>query len=227
MKKNIANSIIEHYSNLFKKYGMNHKALGWLRGKQSIRFNILSQIGIMDNSSVLDVGCGFGDFYGYLKYNKIRVKYHGVDINNDFLKLARKRYPGAIFELRDIQKDHFKRKFDWVVATGITNHASTYPHLKSIIKEMFSICKKGVVIDFISNYVDYKDKDVFYTSPEIMFKFAKSLTRRVVLRHDYMPFEFCLYLYKNDAKNSRHVFIEYYRSLSKTIQNDLWLKNTK
>ncbi|MFZ1077872.1 MAG: hypothetical protein WAN47_10635, partial [Nitrosotalea sp.] len=77
------------------------------------------------------------------------------------------------------------------------------------------------------NYVDYKDKDIFYTSPEIIFKFAKSLTRRVVLRHDYMPFEFCLYIYKNDVKNKRNVFDEYYRSLPKTIQNDSWLKYPK
>jgi hypothetical protein len=31
-----------------------------------IRFGVLSQVGNMDRSSVLDLGCGFGDFFDYL-----------------------------------------------------------------------------------------------------------------------------------------------------------------
>jgi len=222
MKKEMADSIITHYLELYKKFGENPKALGWLKGNQSIRFQIISQIGKMDNSSLLDVGCGFGDLFGFLKYRKIKVRYNGVDINSEFLKIAKKRYPNVKFELRDIHKKKFLRKFDWVVATGITNYATNYQHLKDILKEMFRICKKGVVMDFISNYVDYKDKDIFYTSPEKILKFAKSLTRRVTIRHDYMPFEFCLYLYKNDNKTKKNVFSEFQQALPKSIQNDLW-----
>lgn len=224
MKKSISDSIIHHYLNLFKEYGVNSRSIGWSNGRQSIRFNVISQIGNLHNSSILDVGCGFGDFYGYLKYQKIKANYHGVDINNEFVKIAKGRYPNASFEVRDIQKKRFPTKFDWVIAIGITNHASTYPHLKNILKEMFRICKKGIAIDFISSYVDYKNKEIFYTSPEKIFSFAKTLTRRVSLRHDYMPFEFCLYLYKDDTKNDRNVFHQYYRSLPKTLQNDSWIR---
>lgn len=70
-------------------------------------------------------------------------------------------------------------------------------------------------MDFISNYVDYEDKEIFYTSPEKIFQAAKDLTRRVTLRHDYMPFEFCLYLYKNDKKTSKNVFSEIHKEFNK------------
>jgi ubiquinone/menaquinone biosynthesis C-methylase UbiE len=223
LDKKISKSILHYYSDLFKKYGDNPKSLGWGNGRQSMRFQILNQIGNFQNCSILDVGCGFGDFFGFLKHKNIDFNYLGVDINEDFLSMAEKKYPSANFELRDIQKNKFHKKFDWVVGTGLTNKASTYPHLKNLLKEMFLISKKGVSIDFISNYVDFKDKSIFYTSPEIMFKFAKTLTRRITSRHDYFPFEFCLYLYKQDKKNSKNVFTDYFNQQPNFIKNDSWM----
>jgi len=224
LKKKISNSILRHYSSLFTKYGINPKSIGWSNGRQLIRFNVINNIGKLDNSTILDVGCGFGDFYGFLKHKKIKTVYHGVDINEDFVKIAKKRYSNAKFEMRDIQKKRFTKKFDWVVAVGITNHASTYAHLRGVIEEMFHICRKGVAIDFISNYVDYKNKEIFYSSPEKMFVFAKTLTKRVTLRHDYMPFEFSLYLFKDDRKNNKNVFRVHYQDLPISIRTDKWLK---
>jgi hypothetical protein len=39
-----------------------------------------------------------------------------------------------------------------------------------------------------------------YFSPEEMFGYAKSLTKFVRLRHDYLPHHFTLYLYKEQAE---------------------------
>jgi trans-aconitate methyltransferase len=228
MKKNVHDSILNHYNQLFKKYGQNSKALGWINGRQSIRFGIVKDIGDFNNSTVLDVGCGFGDFYSYLKFRKIKCKYQGIDINSDFVEIAKKINPDGFFQVIDLQKKKMSQKFDWVVATGITNHAVSYPHLKNMLKEMFCIAKKGVVMDFISTYVDYKEKDIFYSSPEKVFKFAKTLTQRIALRHDYMPYEFCLYLYKNDKKNQKNIFQDYFNNIPKNLQTELWMKkNTK
>jgi hypothetical protein len=67
--------------------------------------------------------------------------------------------------------------------------------VQSMMKLMFLTARKGVAIDFVTNYVDFQESYLRYHSPEDMFKFAKSLTKRVVLRHDYPLYEFCLYLY--------------------------------
>jgi len=218
------NSILNHYNTLFKKYGQNAKGLGWLNGRQSIRFGIIKEIGDLNNSTILDVGCGFGDFYTYLKFRKIKCKYSGIDINEDFIKIAKKINPDGHFMKKDIQKETNVKKHDWVVASGITNHGVKYSHLKDMLKTMFAISKKGVMIDFISNYVDYKEREIFYTSPEKIFKFAKTLTQRVTLRHDYMPYEFSLYLYKNDKKNKKNVFNEYYNNMPQNLQVESWVK---
>ena len=60
------------YNDNLAKYGYNVKALGWLNGRQKVRFSALTNIGNLQNSKILDVGCSFGDLYGYLKKEKSR-----------------------------------------------------------------------------------------------------------------------------------------------------------
>lgn len=198
MKKKTSDIIIEHHNELFRKFGESPVALGEAKDRTNLRFKVLSEIGNLNNSNILDVGCGFGYFLSFLKKKKRNVKYVGVDINSDFIEIAKRRNPNYIFKVADIEKTKIKSQFDWVFAIGIASKADSYNYIENLLKEMFRISKKGVVMNFITSYVDYKVKGTFYTSPERVFKIAKKLTKRVLLRHDYLPFEFCLYLYKND-----------------------------
>ena len=59
----------------------------------------------------------------------------------------------------------------------------------------FRTAKKGVAVDLLTSYVDFKKDHLHYYQPETVFSFAKQLTRRVTLRHDYPLFEFCVYLH--------------------------------
>lgn len=52
-----------------------------------------------------------------------------------------------------------------------------------------------------------------------------SITSRVVLRHDYMPFEFCVYLYRNNRSTKNNIYTEYHNSLKKELRTNQWLKN--
>ena len=203
MKLKTKKSILNHYTELYKKFGKSPVSLGWTRGKQDIRFKAHSQIGNLKNSSILDIGCGFGDLLGFLNKKRLNVKYTGIDINQKFIELAKKKHPNSYFEVRDIEKKSFKKKFDWVFAIGTTNQSGSYKYIEDLLGEMFGYCKKGVTMDFLSSYVDFKKPENFHASPEKVFKIAKKLSKRVVLRHDYLPFEFCIYVYKNDkiAKN--------------------------
>jgi len=211
MKSHISRKILRYYSKLFEQYGYDPKSIGWgLRGgKLSLRFETLLQIGQISGCSILDVGCGFGDLYGFLKFKKIKTKYFGVEINPKLVEVGKKIYPKAKLEVRDIEKKPFNKKFDWVLASGITSHASTYPHIEGVLRAMFRSCKQGVAMNFVSDLVDYRTKGLFYSSPEKIFTIAKSLSNRIVLRHDYMSYEFTIYIYKNNKKTSNLVFKDY------------------
>lgn len=52
---------------------------------------------------------------------------------------------------------------------------------------------------------------MYYYSPEEIFGFCKDLTKRVALRHDYMPYEFTVYLYKQEEIDERNIFTEVFR----------------
>ena len=104
--------------NLSKKYKekFGHlegvKSLGWGSDySQKKRFDILLDIGVDINDSVLDVGCGYGDF------SKNFVDYLGIDLREDAIKMARNKYSDAKFELKSIYD--INDTYDWVFASGI------------------------------------------------------------------------------------------------------------
>lgn len=211
MNPNHKKKTLSYYSKLFKKFGYNPKSLGWgnKKGKQSIQFETLFEIGELTNNSILDVGCGFADMYAYLKFRKKNVKYFGVDINPDFIAIAKKLYPEINLEVRDIQEKKITRKFDWVFFSGISSAGCNYSYIQDILKEMFRVCKKGVAMNFVGGKLDFKSKGLFYSEPGEIYSIAQKLSNRIVLRHDYAPYQFVLYVYKNNTKTSNQIFKEY------------------
>jgi len=198
MKRKTRDEILKHHNELFNEHGHKPAAMGWPKGKTDLRFKIVTEIGNLNNSKILDVGCGFGYLLTYLKKHKKKIQYTGVDINPNFIEIAKENHPDQTFKIRDIEKEKFREKFDWVFAVGLASKADSYTYLESLLKEMIRISKKGVVMDFITDYVDFKTKGTFYSSPEKIFKITKKISKRVVIRHDYLPFEFCTYIYTND-----------------------------
>lgn len=195
--------IVERYQARLKTYGKSIKTLAsGDRRKQKIRFDVLFELGDMNHSSILDVGCGFGDFCAYLKKRGVKgFEYTGYDIVPEFIELASRMYPDANFKVRDIQKDPPKRKFDYIISSQTFNNKLVNEDNEDVIKEIISICynlcRVGTAIDMLTDYVDFKEDHLYYYNPEKIFRFCKSLTKRVTLRHDYPLYEFTVYLYKN------------------------------
>ena len=80
----------DFFNKLAEKHGYSPKSLAYGSEKsQKIKFDIVTEVGITDNCSVLDVGCGFGDYFNYLKQKGIKnIKYCGIDISNKIVDLA-------------------------------------------------------------------------------------------------------------------------------------------
>jgi len=203
--------IIKRYNERLKKYGHDPRTLGWFKGRQTIRFKVITEIGAMNSSSILDVGCGFGDLYDFLIKKYRGIKYVGYDINPSLIKIAKEKHPNVCFEVKDILQEKVKEKFDYVVSSGLFEFRfpDSVSFTRNMLQRMFELCKKGVSADFMSTYVDFENKDAYYAKPEEIFSFCKTLSKRVSLRHDYMPFEFCVYIYKNDGINERNVFTHF------------------
>lgn len=197
--------IIERYNKRFQQFGVSIETLNSGReAHRQLRFDILRQVGISSGDSVLDLGCGFGDFVLYCRNKGLEIDYTGIDINPVLIAEARKRFPGVKFEVIDLQKDK-PGMFDWVISTSSFNLSlegeDNYKFVEDVLRKSYSSARKGVAIDFITDYVEFRgnDKDVFYYSPEKVFSIAKKISKRVCLRHDYPLFDFCIYLYPDFA----------------------------
>ncbi len=191
--------INQFYNEGLKKYGYDIRALySGIEERRKIRFQILCEVGVASGCSVLDLGCGFGDFYAYLREFNIETQYTGYDINPNLIEVAKRVYPDAEFHVKDIQIDSFP-EFDYIVSTSAFNSLlatdDNYNFAESILTICYRHARKGVAIDFLSSYVDFKNPILFHYSPERIFSIAKKITKRVCLRHDYPLFDFCIYLY--------------------------------
>jgi len=106
----------------------------------------------------------------------------------------------AIQEYRDFFKEKFEaHSFDFVICSQVLNlktpGVNNFELAQEFLTEMYRVARKGVACDFVTSYVDFKEDYLFYHSPEDIFAFSKTLSKRVTLRHDYPAFEFCVYLY--------------------------------
>jgi SAM-dependent methyltransferase len=193
----------QRYVERLQRYGYDPRTLGWAAGKQAERFAVLTSFTPMDTiDSVLDVGCGFGDLCGFLRQKGFRGRYVGIDFIPELIEIGRGRFADADLRVSDLSTFSSLDGFGLVVASGIFNarlhHQDNLAHVKESLAMMFSLSTRVVAVDFLTSYVDFRREDLYYTAPEEVFSYAKTMTRRVSLRHDYMPFEFALGLFRDD-----------------------------
>lgn len=191
--------MLRRYDERLDQFGDDIRTLGsGTEERRRLRFEVLRDVGIASGCSVLDLGCGFGDFYGYLSSRGIAVDYLGLDINPRLLDVARVKYPSAVFADRDFLSSDIGA-VDFIVASGTFNlalkAADNYEYVERIVRRAYRLARRGVAIDFHTSYVDFRVDDIFYYEPEKMLSMAKTISKRVTLRHDYPLYEFCLYVF--------------------------------
>ncbi len=200
------NTILKYQSH-YERYGYSPRSLGWDKGKQNIRFDILTCFFSLKGKRILDIGCGFGDLNICLQnlYGNDYI-YLGVDIVEAFILEAQSRYSSdkVKFKCCDFVSNWSELgEFDVVLASGIFNHKFTKADNKlfvsDVIKKAFALAQEGVAFDFLSDKVDFMHDHTFHSSPEEVLSLGYSLTRNVVLRNDYFPFEFAIRLLKDDS----------------------------
>lgn len=191
---------VKRYQRRLKEHGAGIQAMAsGVSSRQRIRFEVLQGIGISHGSSVLDLGCGLGDFQAWLLSEGIEVDYTGYDLVPQFVEQASARYPEASFEVRDIHSEGVGRRFDYLVASQVFNHTLEHEDnlefAKRTIERCFSACEKGLAFDFLTSHVDYREDHLYYYDPGELLNWSKTLTKRVRLVHDHPLYEFALFLY--------------------------------
>jgi SAM-dependent methyltransferase len=204
---------VQRYEKRLQEFGYSPATLGWgVNGRQEVRFPVLAEFALrLPDSSVLDVGCGFCDLYEFLKKGGWHGHYTGIDIVPGLLDVARQRHPNLdVRELDITDEATVLDDYDFVIASGTFNAAlpsgSNDFNVETAMRSMYQHSRIATCIDFLSTYVDFQKPGAYHTDPSWAFSAAQKLTRRVFLRHDYMPYEFSIFLFRDDVISERNVF---------------------
>ncbi len=227
--------VLNRFSNYYKQYGFSQSGVGWEKGRQNLRFELLtSEWGEdenMQHSTFLDLGCGFGHMYPFLikKYKNI-LRYKGIDLNSDLINQAKEMFhneKNIFFEAKNMLHIDLNEKFDYVLSSGAFNvkfseNESNEKFIFKMLEKSFFISNIAVAFNFLSDKVDYKQEHAFYASPERVLNFCYSLTRNLILKNTIFPFEFTIILYKDQSfETNDSIFNEYKKGLSESNYNYL------
>jgi len=193
--------IKEMYQGSFAQYGDSPASLLTPKGRQELRFRALDTFFLSGSKlRILDYGCGLGYLYDYLKSKGYNFDYVGVDIVPGFIEhcSSKLKCENARFEL--ITPDSLlSQDYDLVFSSGVFNIKSheddvlSKAYALARVKQLFSAAKGALVVDFLSPYVDFQQQDAQHFSiDEICTFVALNLSRRFMVRHDLLPYEYTL-----------------------------------
>ncbi|MGE4552569.1 MAG: trans-aconitate 2-methyltransferase [Desulfovibrionaceae bacterium] len=188
------------------EFGSTEAGVDWSHkhpGRQLLHFEILRRIeGFEPTDGIFDVGCGFGDLAEYLRRSGWTGRYAGMDLSPDTVQAARAKHPDLDIRLGALLDQSMAERFDWVFCSGTLNYRlegmDNYVYLERMLRTMFEMSVKGVALNLLSPLVDFELDISFHPRFDRLLAMVAGLTHRFTLRHDFAPYEFALYLYRDD-----------------------------
>ena len=192
--------IIDRHRDALLRHGYSANALYWSnRDIQERRFQVLLEIGIPTGASVLDVGCGFGDLFGYLQRQKIDTRYTGIDLSAELIATGAEHYPQANFFCGDLfDLKPAPQSYDYVLLSGALNEAMDDGgnYARQVIETMYQTCRKGMAF----NLLNANNKQITNSwslqsfLPDEILAFCQQLGGNCQLRDDYLDNDFSVFI---------------------------------
>jgi 2-polyprenyl-3-methyl-5-hydroxy-6-metoxy-1,4-benzoquinol methylase len=124
-------------------WGLSRLGLDLSMGLYRERIRLMRRWGVLDGEpSVLDIGCGIGQYSQVTKGH-----YLGVDLNARYIRYARSKYrrPNAAFRAVDVQVQASElRRFDCVLMVDFLHHVPDDQAVQ-ILRKAATVALRGVV----------------------------------------------------------------------------------
>ena len=172
------------YQSNIETYGLTAQGVAWDSPRtQRRRFAVLAScLGDLRGESIVDAGCGFGDFYLYLKERgNPPQRYIGIDLLEEMVEEARRRTGCRILK-RDILRQSLPRA-DWYVASGSMNLLGR-TETAIFIRRCFEHASKG----FVFNLLEGREREgaFSYWHPREVRELLCALGARVEIVEGYL-----------------------------------------
>jgi len=191
----------KYYHQQLHQHEAPEKRVGWKTiESQRVRFEALTWVAPMKRAKILDVGCGLGAFWGYLKEQEVPVKYTGIDLFPNVIQEAKKIYPDARFEARNLlARPYPARSFDYSFLSGVFNVKvqDNWIYMKALLKQVLKQTKKAVAFNALNADSGLKESNRFLVTPKEIVTFGRSLgVKRAHLLDHYHHLDLTLFLYR-------------------------------
>jgi SAM-dependent methyltransferase len=193
--------VLAAYSERLQKYGYSPRTLGWPKSRHRLRYFVLLSHWPLAGAEILDFGCGFGDLYAYCRDQGYEVGYEGIDIHPDLVAEGLRQHPSARLLVHDGLRDGLDRDYDYVFSSGVHNIrlADNWAFIEASFELFDRHARRGFAVNFLSDKVDYRLEHAYHANPGQIVELAYRFSNRVTLRNDYMPFEFTVFVDKDEA----------------------------
>lgn len=133
-------------------------------GSQLENFQLVSKY-IEKGETLLDYGCGIGDFIEHLlNVDKEPSNYLGVDINRNYIEIASDSYPDNKFKLIRSIDDIGDNKWDNICAIGVFTWYIDKEDFINIINKLYNSCNKNLLLTFLYRKDVKYDKEGYWDS---------------------------------------------------------------
>lgn len=128
----------------------------------------------LQDADILDVGCGSKRFKDWLPAS---CEYTGIDL------------------LTGTNALDYTTRHDLVVANGVLYKLADVEEAWDLIHHLWSLAKDALIFTSLSSWAARPPGELTL-DPSAALDECRKLTRKVALRHDYLPHDFCVALYR-------------------------------
>jgi SAM-dependent methyltransferase len=203
-ESSILRDVAVYYASKLEAHGSTAQGVDWngIDSHETRHRQFLRLIDGYPNGSVIDLGCGFGDFLRFLRTAGHQGRYLGYDIAPSMIEKAR--------ELHGESNDHQWRigaepaeVADFAIASGIFNVKGDVPneiwtrYLHETIDVLAQVGRRGFAFNVLSmsSDADCRRPSLYYADPADMLSYCLSrYGRSVALLQDYGLYEFTVLL---------------------------------
>ena len=189
-------AIRKHYEPRLSACSEHFDMLDWAdAASQLARFEVLARQVDLRNKSLLDVGCGLGDLWGFLRDRRLRVDYTGVDILERMVQTAREAYPDGRFVAADVFAGGLDpKRFDVTFCSGVfnLNLGNNRQFLQAALSRLLELTGEVVVFNLLHERTPRRYDHCFYYNPADVSQLVRGLGCHSQIVDDYLPNDFTI-----------------------------------
>ena len=194
-------AILEHYEPRIARDRESFDILDWSdEASQLARFHVLFSRVALAGKSLLDVGFGLGDLWGFLKAHDVPVRYVGVDLSAKMAQAAAHRQPDAHFLAADVfdAPPFPPAAFDVVFSSGLLNLdvGNNREFVPVAARRFVELAREWAVFNLLHARAPVHHEGYVYYEPDEVARSLAELPCDIQVVDDYLPNDFTVFCRK-------------------------------